>query len=280
MLFTLPTLFLSSPYLALLRKGHGNRFSSRAIGTLMPTMSRAHIAAWAGIVILAAGVVGFGTSPPRAESQVVYVPVGQAQSIRLLGTDPDKDPLTFEVGGPPSHGVLSGTPPELVYTPAPGFVGRDRFTFLVRDPYGAFDIGVVELRVGEPKPVVRVGPANLEGLDADLAPLAAVLAGMGVSTWYVATAPVLTCSAGGTAALVLGGWEGEARFLAFDPRGRSKLEALRWDKSKFALDVSPLAPGSYLIVVVFGKEAVSFPALVRAPGERTLLSINARSGSQ
>lgn len=210
----------------------------------------------------------------------MYVSVGRAEPIRLLGTDPDGDELTFEVAGPPSHGALSGTAPELVYTPSPRFVGRDRFTFLVRDPHGAFDIGFVELRVGEPKPVVRVGPANPTGLDADLASLAAVLAGMGVATWYLAPAPVLTCLAGGTAALLLGGWEGEARFLAFDPRGRSKLEPLRWDKSTFTLDLSPLAPGSYLIVVVLGKEAVSFPALVRAPEEKTLVAVNVRPGSQ
>jgi len=51
----------------------------------------------------------------------------------LEGSDPDGDSLTFAVTSDPAHGVLGGTPPNLLYTPSANFNGADSFTFLAND---------------------------------------------------------------------------------------------------------------------------------------------------
>jgi hypothetical protein len=54
-------------------------------------------------------------------------------SIALTGNDPDGYPLTYNVVTGPSHGKLSGTAPNLTYTPSENFNGSDNFTFNVND---------------------------------------------------------------------------------------------------------------------------------------------------
>ena len=53
--------------------------------------------------------------------------------ITLTGSDPQDDPLTFAVATQPAHGTLSGTEPDLTYTPAANFVGTDTFTYTATD---------------------------------------------------------------------------------------------------------------------------------------------------
>ena len=58
------------------------------------------------------------------------VPLGQALDlfediplpITLTGSDFDHDSLTFEVTVQPTNGILTGTAPDLVYTPNPNFM--------------------------------------------------------------------------------------------------------------------------------------------------------------
>jgi len=52
-------------------------------------------------------------------------------AIMLKGTDSSGLPLTYVVDMLPASGTLSGTAPDLVYTPKPGFNGRDTFGFRV-----------------------------------------------------------------------------------------------------------------------------------------------------
>lgn len=77
--------------------------------------------------------VGAANSAPRALSQSVSTEVGRPVGIQLTGSDPDGDPLQYAVATPPYRGTLSGVPPKLIYTPQPGFAGRDNFTFSVSD---------------------------------------------------------------------------------------------------------------------------------------------------
>ncbi len=51
----------------------------------------------------------------------------------LAGSDVDGDALTFRVETQPAHGILSGTPPNLSYTPISGYAGDDSFTYTVSD---------------------------------------------------------------------------------------------------------------------------------------------------
>jgi hypothetical protein len=70
---------------------------------------------------------------PGAAAQTVAVASGAARSITLAGSDVDGDALSFAVVTPPTQGVLSGTAPNLTYTPNPNATGADNFTFKVND---------------------------------------------------------------------------------------------------------------------------------------------------
>ena len=54
-------------------------------------------------------------------------------AVTLTGSDPDGDTLTFNVLTQPTNGTLSGTAPNLTYTPSPDFEGTDSFTFEITD---------------------------------------------------------------------------------------------------------------------------------------------------
>ncbi len=47
-----------------------------------------------------------------------------AVAITLTGSDPDEDELSFSVVTNPMHGVLTGTAPNLTYTPAAHYMER------------------------------------------------------------------------------------------------------------------------------------------------------------
>lgn len=93
---------------------------------------------WNGMMQLNVGpFVGCGlpgdNNAPAAQPQTLTTPEDTPLPITLAGTDPDGDALTFVVLTQPSHGTLSGTAPNVVYTPAPGYSGPDTFTFRVDD---------------------------------------------------------------------------------------------------------------------------------------------------
>jgi len=54
-------------------------------------------------------------------------------AITLNGSDADGNPLTFAVTTLPTHGTLSGIPPNLTYTPALNYNGTDGLAFTVSD---------------------------------------------------------------------------------------------------------------------------------------------------
>ncbi len=67
---------------------------------------------------------------PVAETQNITVPKDTAVEIELVGYDPDGTPVTYTVTQP-AHGTVTGTAPNLTYTPGAGYVGADSFTFKV-----------------------------------------------------------------------------------------------------------------------------------------------------
>jgi len=72
-------------------------------------------------------------NPPAAESIIATVDEDIPATITLKAKDPDRDRLSYRVITEPSYGTLSGTAPELTYTPAPNYNGTDSFTFMVND---------------------------------------------------------------------------------------------------------------------------------------------------
>ena len=83
-------------------------------------------------------IFSFGSSPafadaPTAIDQTVSTDEDTALDITLTGTDPESDPLTYAIGTSPTDGVLTGTAPNVTYTPNTDFNGEDSFTFTVND---------------------------------------------------------------------------------------------------------------------------------------------------
>lgn len=76
---------------------------------------------------------GATNNAPVATAQTATTTYGIARTITLAGTDADGDNLTYSVVTSPSHGSLSGTSPNLTYTPTTGYSGSDSFTFKVSD---------------------------------------------------------------------------------------------------------------------------------------------------
>ncbi len=74
-------------------------------------------------------------------------------AILLTGMDPDGDVLSFFTITPPEHGILSGTAPNLVYTPDPGYSGSDSFTFAATDQKGNSNEGVISIQVNPSGPL-------------------------------------------------------------------------------------------------------------------------------
>ncbi len=71
--------------------------------------------------------------PPVADAQSVTTNEETAVAVTLTGSDVETPDLIFSIGVGPSHGILSGTPPNVTYTPAPDYNGTDAFTFSVAD---------------------------------------------------------------------------------------------------------------------------------------------------
>jgi hypothetical protein len=68
---------------------------------------------------------------PVAESQAVVTAEDNAKVITLSGSDVENEPLIFSIVTNPEHGLLSGSLPNLTYTPASNYFGPDGFTFKV-----------------------------------------------------------------------------------------------------------------------------------------------------
>jgi hypothetical protein len=72
--------------------------------------------------------------PPTANAQSLSTDEDTAQAITLTGDDVDGDTLTsYSIVSGPAHGTLTGTAPDLTYTPAGDYNGPDSFTFTVND---------------------------------------------------------------------------------------------------------------------------------------------------
>ena len=70
---------------------------------------------------------------PTANAQTPSVDEDSALPIILSGADIDGDSLTYSVVGQPASGILSGTAPNLTYTPNADFNGTDSFSFKAND---------------------------------------------------------------------------------------------------------------------------------------------------
>ena len=70
---------------------------------------------------------------PIVEALSVSTDEDVVLAITLLGSDVDGDDLTYTIVSDPSHGVVTGTPPNLSYSPNTDYNGLDAFAFKVND---------------------------------------------------------------------------------------------------------------------------------------------------
>ncbi|MCC7385140.1 MAG: cadherin-like domain-containing protein [Deltaproteobacteria bacterium] len=105
---------------------------------------------------------GFRNRPPVAYDQTVTTLRDTAVTITLTATDAERSPLTFSVVSAPSHGTLSGTTADVLYTPSAGYVGPDFFTFRASDGRDNSNTATVTLAV------VDVAPLDAGGEDSAL----------------------------------------------------------------------------------------------------------------
>ena len=77
--------------------------------------------------------VNFVDQAPVATAQTLTTDEGNPLTTTLAATDFENDPLTFAIATQPAHGVVSGTPPNVTYTPNDNFFGTDSFTFIAND---------------------------------------------------------------------------------------------------------------------------------------------------
>lgn len=95
-------------------------------------------------------VEGASNHPPVAADLHRTVRWNDSYPIRLPGSDPDDDPLTYTLVDGPDSGTLSGTPPNLSYRPDDHFTGTDHVTYRVEDGRGGSDTGEVTITVADP----------------------------------------------------------------------------------------------------------------------------------
>jgi hypothetical protein len=86
-----------------------------------------------------------------------------AKAIALAGSDPEGSILTCTVLTLPTNGTLSGTAPNVTYTPNPNYFGTDGFTFKVND--GALfstpaTVSLTVTSVNDAPTVSLTGPTN------------------------------------------------------------------------------------------------------------------------
>jgi len=117
---------------------------------------------------IAGGKTGVLKNAPRwlpsgAPVDTYRVEFESATPVKLGGMDVDNDPLSYEVVQQPAHGTLTGTAPNLVYTPDPLFVGADAFTYRLNDGTTYSNIATIQLAVENQSVILPNSVSIVEG---------------------------------------------------------------------------------------------------------------------
>src|SRR5205085_975622 len=78
-------------------------------------------------------IIAVSDLAPQASDFGVSTAEDTPVAVRLSATDAPGESLTFVIFSPPQHGILSGTAPNLFYTPDADFNGVDSFVYLAFD---------------------------------------------------------------------------------------------------------------------------------------------------
>src|SRR5207253_1635954 len=91
--------------------------------------------------------VKVGSEARVASNQAVVTDEDTAKAITLSANDVEGSPLTYAIVTAPAHGTLSGTAPNLIYTPAANYNGPDSFTFKANDSELDSNVATVSITV-------------------------------------------------------------------------------------------------------------------------------------
>ncbi len=87
----------------------------------------------------------YGT--PTANGQTLTTNENTPLPITLTGTDPQGLSLGYSIVTPPANGTLTGTAPNVTYTPNSGYSGTDSFTFEVNNGVGNSAKATISIKV-------------------------------------------------------------------------------------------------------------------------------------
>lgn len=94
---------------------------------------------------------------PIAEAQSVATIRNQPVSFTLRASDPNGNDLSYLLVTPPQRGALTGTLPNVTYTPTNDYFGQDFFTFKVNDGTNDSLTATVSIRIEpDPTPPTRI----------------------------------------------------------------------------------------------------------------------------
>ncbi len=87
---------------------------------------------------------------PIANAQSVNIIYNTAKAITLSGSDLEGSALAYSILSGPTNGTLSGTAPNVTYTPTVGSAGADKFTFRVNDGVSNSTTAIVSITTLNP----------------------------------------------------------------------------------------------------------------------------------
>ncbi len=129
---------------------------------------------------------------PVATAQSVTVTYNAAKAITLSGTG--FGTLTYTVASQPAHGTLSGTAPNLTYTPTDSYSGSDSFTFKVTDTNAQVS-GAATVSITVAAPDLTIVPSTGGSAMATVTAGHLAIYNLQVTAWNGASGPIsFTCS--------------------------------------------------------------------------------------
>jgi VCBS repeat-containing protein len=142
----------------------GGEFDDLAVGDSVSTFVDYRVSDGSGgtdTATLSVTVTGVNDTP-EAGPQSVSTAEDVSLGVTLAATDPEGEALAFGLASAPANGSLSGTAPDLTYTPDPNFNGSDSFSFEACDPEPLCDTATISIAVS----AVNDAPSAGDDLDA------------------------------------------------------------------------------------------------------------------
>ena len=100
---------------------------------------------------------------PVADDQGVTAYAGSPLPVNLAGSRYSQSQLSYSITTQPAHGTLQGSAPNLVYTPAEGYSGLDRFSFKMSDGTKQSNVASFAIKVRPIPTHVTIAPPTVKG---------------------------------------------------------------------------------------------------------------------